>query len=78
MKVQIITPDKELFSGEAELVQFPGLDGSFEILNRHAPMISALKAGNIRLKLKDKEEETLPIKGGVVEILDNNLLVLAE
>jgi F-type H+-transporting ATPase subunit epsilon len=78
MKVQIITPDKELFSGEAELVQLPGLDGSFEILKRHAPMISALKAGNIRLKFEDKEEQTLPIKGGVVEMLDNNLLVLAE
>lgn len=78
MNIQIITPDKELFSGDARLAQFPGLDGSFEILNNHAPMISALSAGEVRLKFEDDEEETFSIRGGVVEVLDNNLLVLAE
>lgn len=78
MNVQIITPDKEIFVGEARLAQFPGLDGSFEILNNHAPMISALKAGKVKLKFDDDTEEFFEIKGGVMEVLENKLLVLAE
>ncbi len=78
MKVQIITPDKELYSGDAKLAQFPGLDGSFEVLNNHAPMISALRAGDIRLKFEDDSEESFKIKGGVLEVLNNKMLVLAE
>ncbi len=78
MKIQIVTPDKEIFSGDAKLAQFPGLDGSFEVLNNHAPMISALRHGNIRLKFEDNSEKSYTIKGGVVEVLNNKLLVLAE
>lgn len=78
MNVQIITPDKELFSGKAKLAQFPGLDGSFEVLKNHAPMISALKAGQIKLRMENDNEEFFDIKGGVVEVLNNKLLVLAE
>lgn len=78
MDIQIITPDKILFTGQAKLVQFPGLDGSFEILNNHAPLISALKKGNIRLKFENETEQTFDIKGGVVEVLKNKVLVLAE
>jgi len=78
MDIQIITPDKALFTGQAKLAQFPGLDGSFEVMNNHAPMISALKKGNIRLKHDDDSEELFGIRGGVVEILKNKMLVLAE
>jgi len=78
MDIQIITPDKTLFTGQAKLAQFPGLDGSFEVMNNHAPMISALKKGNIRLKHDDDSEELFEIRGGVVEILKNKMLVLAE
>ena len=78
MNVQIITPDKELFAGEASLAQFPGLDGSFEILNNHAPMVAALRAGKVKLRLDDDKEEFIEIRGGLVEVLDNQLLVLAE
>ncbi len=78
MDIQIITPDKTLFSGKAKLVQFPGLDGSFEVLNNHASMISALKVGKIKMKSEENIETFFDIKGGVVEILKNNLLVLAE
>ena len=79
MQVEIITPDKEIFKGEVVLVQLPGIDGSFEILNNHAPLISALKEGKIKLK-KNKEsgEEFYDIKGGVIEVLNNNVLILAE
>jgi F-type H+-transporting ATPase subunit epsilon len=78
MDIQIITPDKTLFSGQANLVQFPGLDGSFEVLNNHAPLISALKNGRIKVKSDDDQELFFDIKGGVVEVLKNKMLVLAE
>ena len=78
MDVQIITPDKTLFSGTAKLAQLPGLDGSFEVMKRHAPMIAALKGGNIRLVMDNDEEKLFDIKSGVVEVLNNKMLVLAE
>jgi len=78
MDIQIITPDKTLFTGQAKLAQFPGLDGSFEVMNNHAPMISALRKGKIRIKHDNDSEEMFDIRGGVVEILNNKMLVLAE
>jgi len=77
MNVDIITPDKSLYSGEAKEVSLPGIDGSLGILDRHAPLISALKAGVIKLKT-GSEEKTFDIKGGVAEVLNNKLIVLAE
>ena len=78
MNIEIITPDKTLFEGTATLVQLPGIDGSFEILNNHAPLISALKKGKV--KYIDSAEKTnfIEIKGGVIEVLKNKILVLAE
>lgn len=79
MQVEIITPDKEIFKGEAVLVQLPGIDGSFEILNNHAPMISALKEGKVKLKkTKESSDDFFEIKGGVIEVLNNKVLILAE
>lgn len=79
MQVEIITPDKEIFKGEAVLIQLPGIDGSFEILNNHAPLISALKAGKIKIKKsKDSKDEFFEVKGGVIEVLKNKVLILAE
>ncbi|MEJ2593928.1 MAG: ATP synthase F1 subunit epsilon [bacterium] len=79
MQVEIITPDKEIFKGEAILVQLPGIDGSFEILNNHAPLISALKDGKIKVKkTKESGDEFYDIKGGVIEVLNNKVLILAE
>lgn len=78
MNLEIVTPDKELYSGEASLVQLPGIDGLFEILNSHAPLISALKKGKV--KVVNGQDETLffEVRGGVVEVLNNKVLVLAE
>lgn len=78
MKIEIITPDTTIFSGDASLVQFPGADGSFEVMHNHAPMIAALKEGRIKVLGMDKAPLFFEIKGGVVEILANNILVLAE
>ena len=77
MKLEIITPDTTIYKGEAELVQLPGIDGSFEILNNHAPLISALKQGKVKIK-KDGKEEFFEINGGVIEVLENKVLILAE
>jgi len=77
MELEIVTPDKTIFKGETDLVQLPGIDGSFEILNQHAPLISVLKQGIIKIK-KGKTEDFFEVKGGVVEVLNNRVLVLAE
>ncbi len=79
MNLEIITPDREIYKGDAYLVQLPGIDGSFEILNNHAPLISALKEGQIKLKkTKGGKDEFFEVKGGVIEVLDNKVLILAE
>ena len=78
MHIEIITPDSQIFSGEVTLAQFPGKDGSFEILNNHAPIIAVLKSGKI--KVVDKEKQTLffEVRGGVVEVQKNKIIVLAD
>ncbi len=78
MKIEIINPDKTIFSGEADLVQLPGKDGSFEILNNHAPIISVLKKGKVKIVDKDKEKHFFEINGGVIEVVKNKVLILAE
>ena len=78
MNIEIINPDKIIFSGEVDLVQLPGKDGSFEILNKHAPLISILKEGKIKIIDKNKNTQFFDIKGGVIEVLHNNVLILAE
>ena len=77
MKLEIITPDKEIFTGEASLVQFPGIDGLFEVLENHAPLIAALKTGKIKMESQG-QTQYVDINGGIVEVLQNKVLVLAE
>ena len=77
MHVEIITPDKQLFKGEATLVTVPGVDGSMGFLNHHAPLITVLKAGDVKVKT-DSGEELFAVKGGVVEVSNNTVIVLAE
>ena len=77
MTLDILTPEKKLYSGEATLVQLPGVDGSFEILNNHAPIISALGNGTIKVKA-DGGEKFFTITGGFVECLNNKVIVCAE
>jgi len=78
MNVEIIDPDKTIYSGEADIVQLPGKDGSFEILNNHAPLISILKEGKVKIIDKNKKSQFFEIKGGVIEVLKNKILILAE
>ena len=79
MTLEILTPERKLFSGEVYGVQMPGISGSFEVLDRHAPLVSALKAGRVRV-LRDKQNHTssYDIQGGFVEVLNNKVTVLVE
>ena len=78
MKIEIIKPDKRLYNGDTDLVQLPGIDGLFEILNNHAPMIAALGAGKIKIRELNGKLSYFEIKGGVLEVLNNKILVLAD
>jgi len=77
MTVEIRTPDKVIFSGEASSIQLPGIDGLFEILNNHGNMVAALKKGKVKL-VSEGETSFFEINGGIVEVLKNKVQVLAE
>ncbi|WP_374951580.1 ATP synthase F1 subunit epsilon [Mucilaginibacter sp.] len=77
MTLEILTPDKKVFEGEATSVTLPGALGSFEILNNHAPIISTLNDGKLTVKGNGKDEVFM-IQGGVVEASNNKVTVLAE
>lgn len=79
MNLEILTPERKLYSGEVYGVQMPGISGSFEVLEKHAPMVSALKAGRIKV-LKDKQNHLafFDIQSGFAEILNNKVTVLVE
>lgn len=79
MKLDILSPEEEVFSGEVETISLPGISGRFQLLNHHAPIISALTNGTIRYVLKDgKSESTYEIKGGMVEMFDNSVVILVD
>ena len=78
MHLEIITPDITLFEGDISLIQVPGIDGSMEMLNNHAPLISILAKGKIKIIDSEKNQQFFDIKGGVIEIQKNKVIVLAE
>ena len=81
MFLEIVTPDERVFEGEVESATLPGSDGSFQILDNHAAMISTLGKGDVKFtRLIDKKvkETHILIDGGVVEILNNKVTLLAE
>ncbi len=78
MKVKITKPDSTVFEGEAKLLQLPGTSGLFEILQNHAPIISSLSKGTIRLVTNDDETKTFDIRGGVVKGQQNDILILVQ
>ena len=77
MYLEIVTPDQKVFEGEVISATFPGIDGSFQVLNNHAPLLSTLKKGTIVYKDKKNEYDVM-VDGGVVEVLNNKVIVLAE
>ena len=78
MFLEIITPDKKVFSGEVKLVQLPGSKGAFAILNNHAPIISTLTNGKIKVIDMNDKVSFYEVKDGVIESKANKIIVLAE
>ena len=78
MKAEILTPDAHVFEGEADVITLPGATGSFQILDNHAPMIAILQKGDIVVKARGGQEQHFQTTGGVVEVADNKVAVLAE
>lgn len=77
MFLEILAPDKKVFEGEVSIATFPGSDGSFQVLDNHAPLISLLKGGVVEYKSKEIKGN-LHITGGVVEVLKNKVVLLAD
>jgi F-type H+-transporting ATPase subunit epsilon len=92
MKLEIVTPESIIFKGEVVSVTLPGLNGQFQLLSNHTAIISALKSGEVRIKLSNETEDlgsltidpvdksigVYEIKGGILEMLTNKAIVLAE
>jgi F-type H+-transporting ATPase subunit epsilon len=78
MILEILTPERKIFSGDVFGVQLPGIGGSFEVLDRHAPMVSALKAGNLKILTDKTATASYTVQSGFVEVLGNKATVLVE
>ncbi len=78
MLLEIIAPDHQLYSGEVDLVQVPGSKGSFQILRNHAPIISTLDRGQIKIVDQKGGTTFFEVDGGVIEAKNNKIIVLAE
>lgn len=78
MTLEILTPEKRLYSGEVYGVQLPGIDGLFEVLDKHAPLVSALSRGTVKVLQDKNTRERFSILGGFVEVLNNKATVLVE
>jgi F-type H+-transporting ATPase subunit epsilon len=76
--LEIITPSKIAFTGEVKSVTIPGTLGSFQVLYNHAPLLSSLEVGRIKIVDKDGNEKNYATGGGTVEVRNNKVLVLAE
>lgn len=77
MYLEILTPEKKVFEGNVVIATFPGSDGSFQVMDNHAPLISLLKEGLVEYKSKEATN-SIHITGGVVEVLKNKVVLLAD
>lgn len=78
MNIEIITPEKKIFNGEIKSVRVPGKKGSFQVLKDHAPIISTLENGTVRMINQEDNEITYEISGGVIEVKANKIILLAD
>jgi len=78
MHISVLTPDKEIFDGEITSVKVPGVSGQFEVLNNHAPIVSALGVGQVRLMKENGEKITFGIEKGFIEVLKNKVSLLVQ
>ena len=77
MYLEILTPEKKIFEGDVTIATFPGSDGSFQVMDNHAPLISLLKEGLVEYK-SSESNKSIRITGGVVEVLKNKVVLLAD
>ena len=78
MHLEILTPEKKIFEGAVDIATFPGAEGSFQVLDNHAPLISLLTEGVVEYKSKTSGQDRVRITGGVVEVLKNRVVLLAD
>ena len=78
MELEIITPEKKIYEGDVRLVKVPGTKGSFEILHNHAPLISTLERGTIKIISEDDKDEFFEVTGGIIEVQRNKIIILAD
>ena len=78
MVLEILTPEKKLYSGNVYGVQMPGIRGLFEVLDKHAPLVSALKKGTVKVLTNKTQSQSFTIQSGFVEVLNNKVSVLVE
>ncbi len=78
MILEILTPEKKLFDSEVYGVQLPGISGLFEVLDKHAPLVSALGKGNLKILKTKSQSENFQIQGGFVEVMNNKTTILLE
>jgi F-type H+-transporting ATPase subunit epsilon len=76
--LEIITPAKIIFKGNIESVTIPGVEGSFQVLKNHAPLISVFEIGLVKIKIDQNTTKYYATGGGTIEVLNNNVLVLAD
>lgn len=78
MYLEIVSPEEKLFDAEVSSIKLPGSKGSFGILNNHAPIVATLKKGQISILDTQNKEHQFEINGGVVEVSDNKVSILAD
>lgn len=78
MTLEILTPEKKIFSGDVYGVQLPGISGLFEVLDKHAPLVSALKAGKLKILTDKTNTVSYTIQSGFAEVLNNKTTLLVE
>ena len=78
MKLSIVSPKKTFYEGEVKSVKMQGIDGKFQVLNDHAPLISALCKGEIKIEEESGEQKSFAINSGLVELAKNEIHILAQ
>ncbi|NMW20534.1 MAG: ATP synthase F1 subunit epsilon [Chlorobiaceae bacterium] len=76
--IEIVTPQKLYFSGEVISITAPGESGQFQVLKNHAPLLSSLKNGKVKLALADRTEQSFSISDGFFEVSGNKAILLTE
>jgi len=78
MQIIVLTPDQKFFEGEIKSVKVPGVNGQFEILDHHAPLVSALTKGSVRLREASGTDQVFSIEKGFIEVLNNEISLLVQ